>query len=155
MDPHVLQRELIRAHLKFYSWKEAFRHLLFSRDRVYNAVIRFAGSILARKILFRMRPYNRQLRRLDRWSEEVESRYQRLVKPLGSKVQSLGKGISQSAGPVRASVEEFLGWLRKSLERIPQEFSGYGQRYVRYKTEAVRATLSREALPATLPSRGS
>jgi len=155
MDPHVLQRELDRAHLKFYSWKEAFRHLLFSRDRVYNALIRVAGNILTRKVHFQMRPYIRRLRRLDRWSEEVESRYQRLVRPLGSKVQRLGRGISQTAGPVRASVEEFLAWLRASLEKIPQEFSGYGQRYVRFKTEAVRTALPREALGGSLASRGA
>lgn len=155
MSPVVLQRELDRAHLKFYSWSEAFRHLLFSRDRLYNALIRVSGNILTRKIHFRMRAYSRRLRRLDRWSQEVESRYQRLVRPLGIKVQALGKEISETAGPLRASVEEFAAWLRKSLERIPQEFSGYGQRYVRFKTEALRAILPREALTAGAPSGGA
>jgi len=153
MDPHVLQRELDRAHLKFYSWKEAFRHFLFSQDRIYNAVIRVLGNILTHKIRLQMRPYHRQLRQLDRWSEEVDSRYQRLIKPLSTRVQNLGKGISQSAGPVRASVEEFLRWLKTSLEKIPQEFSAYGQRYARFKAEAVQAVLPRGSLSGNRPSR--
>jgi len=156
LEPHVLQRELNRAHLEFYSWREALRRLFVSRyDRIYHALIRVSGNLLTRKILFQSRGYLRQLRALDRWSEEVESRYQKLVRVLGGGVQSLGKGISQTAGPVRASAEEFLGWLRKSVERIPQEFAGYGQRYARFKTEAVRAALPREAMPAALPSRGA
>jgi radical SAM superfamily enzyme YgiQ (UPF0313 family) len=137
MDPHVLQKELVRAHLRFYSWKEALRHLLFSRDRFYNAIIRILGHALTRKIHRQMRPYGKQLKALDRWSEELESRYQRLARRLGTKVQNVGKGISQTAGPVRASAEEFLRWLRNSLENIPQEFSSYGQRYVNSKTEAI------------------
>jgi radical SAM superfamily enzyme YgiQ (UPF0313 family) len=137
IPPHVLQKELVRAHLRFYSWKEAFRHLLFSRDRFYNAVIRILGHALARKIQRQMRPYGRQLKALDRWSEELESRYQRLARHLGTKVQNVGKGISRTAGPVRASAEEILRWLRNSLEKIPQEFSSYGQRYVDSKARAI------------------
>jgi radical SAM superfamily enzyme YgiQ (UPF0313 family) len=140
IDPHVLQRELSRAHMKFYSWKEALRHLLFSKDRGYNAVIRILGNVLARKIHRQMKPYNKQLKALDLWSEEVESRYQRLVKQLGDKVQTLGKGISQTAGPVRISAEEFVRWLRTSLEKIPEEFLSYGQRYVTFKTRALLNT---------------
>jgi len=151
MSPHVLQRELDRAHLEFYSWREAVRRLFLSRyDRLYHAAIRISGNLLTRRIHFRMRRYTRQLRDLDRWSREVETRHQRLLRPLGEKVQSLGKGLSQSAAPVRASVEEFVAWLRRSLEKLPQEFAGYGQRYVRFKTEAVRATLPRDSLPEVL-----
>ena len=141
MPPHVLQKELVRAHLRFYSWKEALRHLLFSKDRFYNAIIRILGHALARKIHRQMRPYGRQLQALDRWSEEVESRYQRLARQLGAKVQNVGRGISQTAEPVRASAEEFLRWLRNSLEKIPREFSSYGQRYVDSKTEAISEEL--------------
>jgi radical SAM superfamily enzyme YgiQ (UPF0313 family) len=137
MSPYVLQKELLRAHLRFYSWKEAFRHLLFSKDRWYNAILRIMGHALARKVHRQLRPYGRQLQALDRWSEEVESRYQRLVRQLGDKVQNLGKEISQTAGPVRASAEEFVTWLRKSLEKIPREFLSYGQRYAAFKTEAL------------------
>ena len=32
-------------------------------------------------------------------------------------MQNLGKEISQTVGPVRASAEEFVGWLRKSVEK--------------------------------------
>ena len=137
IPPHVLQKELVRAHLRFYSWKEALRHLLFSKNRLYNAGIRILGHALARKIHRQMRPYGRQLQVLDRWSEEVETRYQRLVRQLGDKVKALGKELSQTAGPVRASAEEFVGWLRKSVEKIPRQFSSYGQRYVNSKTETI------------------
>ena len=141
IPPHVLQKELVRAHLRFYSWKEAFRHLLFSRDRFYNAIIRILGHSLTRKICRQMKPYRKQLKALDTWSEELESRYQRLARQLGSKVQNVGRGISQTAEPVRASAEEFVRWLRMSLEKIPQEFSSYGHRYVKAKTEAIRNEL--------------
>jgi len=154
ISPHVLQEELVRAHMIFYSWKEAFRHLLFSQNRLYNAVIRVMGRALARKIHRQMRPYGRQLQALDRWSEEVESRYQRLARQLGGKVENLGKGISQAAAPVRASAEEFVRWLRKSLEKIPREFRSYGQRYADFKTEGLFA--SAPATPGTkigTPSR--
>jgi radical SAM superfamily enzyme YgiQ (UPF0313 family) len=137
MSPHILQQELVRAHLRFYSWKEALRHLLFSKDRFYNAIIRILGHALARKVHRQMRPYGRQLQALDRWSEEVESRYQKLVRQLGDKMQNLGKELSQTAGPVRSSAEEFLAWLRKSLEKIPGEFLSYGQRYAAFKTDAL------------------
>jgi hypothetical protein len=52
-------------------------------------------------------------------------------------MQNLGKELSQTAGPVRASAEEFIGWLRKSMENIPREFLSYGQRYAAFKTEAL------------------
>lgn len=137
MPPHVLQKELVRAHLRFYSWTEALRHLLFSKDKLYNAIIRILGHALARKIHRQMRPYGRQLQVLDRWAEEVESRYQRLTRQLRTRVQNVGKGISQTAEPVRVSAGEFLLWLRKSFEKVPQEFSSYGRRYGNSRTEAI------------------
>jgi hypothetical protein len=66
---------------------------------------------------------------------------------LGGKVQNLGKGLSQTAGSVRASAEEFVDWLRKSVERIPGEFLSYGERYAAFKTEALlRAPAPNESL---------
>ena len=45
--PHVLQRETELAHLSFYSIKEAFRFLFFSkRKKFHNFIIRVFGNIL-------------------------------------------------------------------------------------------------------------
>ena len=152
IEPHVLQRELARAHLKFYSWKEAFRHLLFSKDRLSNAMIRIAGNALSRRIRRQLRPYGAQLALLQRWTDEVESRYQRLRRQLGDRVQSLGQGLSQTTAPVRSSAEEFVRWLRGSLERIPQEFRSYAQRYVASRAEAIlAAAVSQDRLSESLP----
>ena len=143
MTPHILQEELSRSHKDFYSWKEAFRQLLVApMDRLYNAKIRILGSFLTLWIHGQVRAYRRKLKALEAWSQEVESRYQLLREEWGSRVQSLSREISQGAEPVRTSSEEFLRWLRKSLEPVPQEFLPYCQRYLKPKIETIRKLLA-------------
>jgi radical SAM superfamily enzyme YgiQ (UPF0313 family) len=143
MTPHVLQEELSRSHKDFYSWKEAFRYLLVAPiDRFYNAKIRILGSFLTLWINRQVRAYRRKLKALEAWSQEVESRYQLLREEWGSRVQSVSREISHSAEPLRASSEEFLRWLKKSLEPLPQEFLPYCQRYLKPKSEAIRKLLA-------------
>jgi radical SAM superfamily enzyme YgiQ (UPF0313 family) len=142
MTPHLLQEELFRSHLDFYSWKEAFRHLLSGpRERLYNARVRIMGGLLAFWIRCQVRGHRRQLKALEAWSQEVDNRYQRLWKEWGGKVQGLSREISHTTEPVRASAEEFIRWLRRSLEPLPQEFLPYCQRYVKPKIDSVRKLL--------------
>jgi radical SAM superfamily enzyme YgiQ (UPF0313 family) len=154
MTPHCLQNEIFRSHQDFYSWKEALRRLLLGPgDRLYNARIRILGGLLTFWIRCQARGYGKQLKTLEAWSREVETRYQRLWKEWGQKVQSLGREISQTAEPVRASAEEFIRWLLNSLDPLPQEFLPYCQRYVKTRIETVRellgaAELETEPFPA-------
>lgn len=141
MPPHDLQQELARAHLEFYSLREAARHLLFSSDRWYNAKIRILGNLLARRILSEMRPYEARLGLLDRWTREMEARFQRLRKQLGSRVEELGSGISQGTAALRTSTEEFVRWLRASAEALPGEFLSYCQMRVAVGAEQARRIL--------------
>lgn len=144
LSPHVLQRELVRAHRQFYSWTEAVRHLLLARGRrLVNAHYRVIGSLLALWILLQTGGHRRRLRALERWSREVETRYARIRRQVGSKVQQLGKGLSPASVPGLSSAEEFARWLRRSLEALPQEFLPYCHRYLVPKIEALR-----KALPA-------
>ncbi len=156
MSPHILQQEISRSHKDFYSWREALRNLFSAPvDRLYNAKIRILGSFLALWIHRQVRTYRRELKTLEAWSQEVENRYQSLWRAWGSRVQNLGREISQTAEPVRESAEEFMGWLKKSLEPLPQEFLPYCRRYVMPKVEAIRDFLvSREGqtLPLTAGS---
>lgn len=140
--PHELQEALTRAHLDFYSWKEAFRHLLLSEDRAYNASIRILGNALARRIASQIGTYQERLTTLDVWSQEMEGRYQRLWKQLSSRVHDLGRELSQGAGPLRASAEEFVRWLRTSAEAIPKEFLPYCQGQISSNLERIRETFS-------------
>ncbi len=133
--PCDLQQELARAHLEFYSLREAVRHLLFSSDRWYNAKIRILGNLLTRRILNEMKPYEDRLGVLDRWTREMEARFQRLRKQLGSRVEELGSGISQGTAALRSSTEEFVRWLRASAEALPREFLSYCQTRVAVSTE--------------------
>ena len=140
--PHVLQDELNRGHLDFYSWQEALRYLLYSQDRVYNAKIRILGNALARRVELRMRSYRERLKRLESWSEEMETRYQRLGRLLNDRVQGIGKGFSLGTGPIQDSADEFIRWLRTSAEAIPKEFLPYCQRQISSTTERIRGALS-------------
>jgi radical SAM superfamily enzyme YgiQ (UPF0313 family) len=149
MTPHLLQEELSRSHKDFYSWKEALRHLLSApRERFYNARIRIMGSFLTLWVHRQVRGYRRQLKALEAWSREVDNRYQGLWKEWGSRVQNLGREISNTAEPVRASAEEFMRWLRKSLEPLPQEFLPYCRRYVRPKIDTIRKVLVAAECPS-------
>ena len=140
--PHLLQEELGRAHLDFYSWQEAFRYLLCSPDRLYNAKVRIFGNALARKIGLQMRSYQERLKSLECWSQEMEVRYQRLGRLLSSRVQGLGKGLSIGTGSLHDSAEEFVRWLRSSAEAIPKEFLPYCQRQISSNSERIRTALS-------------
>jgi radical SAM superfamily enzyme YgiQ (UPF0313 family) len=142
MTPQLLQAEIFRSHQHFYSWKEAFRHLLSGpRERLLNAKLRILGSFLTLWIRCQIRGHRRQLKALEAWSREVDNRYQRLWREWGAKVQHLGRELSQSAEPLRVSAEEFMRWLRRSLEPLPQEFLPYCQRYVRPKVDSIRKLL--------------
>ncbi len=146
MTPYRLQQEIFRSHQDFYSCREAVRHLIHApRERLYNARIRIIGGLLTLWVRSQVREYRRQLKALDAWSREVDDRYQGLWQEWGSRVQILGREISRSAEPVRASAEEFMRWLRKSLDPLPQEFLPYCQRYVRPKIETIRKLLLAEA----------
>jgi radical SAM superfamily enzyme YgiQ (UPF0313 family) len=142
MTPHILQKEIFRAHQDFYSGKEALRHLLSApRERLENARIRIMGGLLTRWIRYQVGGYGRHLKALEAWSTEVDNRYQRLWKEWGGRVQNLSREISQTADPLRVSAEEFMGWLRKSLEPLPREFLPYCQRYAKPKVESIRKLL--------------
>ncbi len=142
MTPHLLQEELFRSHLDFYSWKEALRHLFTApRERLDNARVRIMGCLLTLWIRRQVRGHRRQLKALEAWSLEVDSRYQVVWKELGARVQNLSREISQSAEPLRTSAEEFVGWLKKSLEPLPKEFLPYCQRYVKPKIDSIRRLL--------------
>ncbi len=142
LTPHVLQEEVFRSHLEFYSWKEALRHLFSApRERLDNARIRIMGRLLTLWIRRQVRGHRRRLRVLDAWSLEVDHRYQRLCTEWGQRVQNLSREISQTTEPLRASAEEFMGWLRKSLDTLPQEFLPYCRRYVRPKIDSIRGLL--------------
>ncbi len=142
MSPHLLQEELIRSHQAFYSWKEAFRHLLSGpRERLYNAQVRIMGSLLTLWIRREVRGHRRELKALEAWSREVDNRYQRLWREWENRVQNLSREISHTTEPLRASAEDFMRWLRNSLEPLPQEFLPYCQRYVRPKIDTIRKLL--------------
>ncbi|MEW6439587.1 MAG: radical SAM protein [bacterium] len=127
--PHVLQDELIRGHMDYYSFREAGRFLMFSRTaRVYNAGIRLAGKLLAARIGKQMQPYRDRLMALDHWSQELETRHRTLRDHLTNRIQELGKGLSQSTESLRASGEDFVRWLRESAASAPKEFFAYCQR---------------------------
>ena len=152
MTPHLLQEELSRSHKDFYSWKEALRHLVSApREKFYNAKIRIMGSFLTLWIHRQVRGYRRQLKALEAWSQEVDNRYQSLWKEWGGRVQNLSREISHTTEPVRASAEEFMRWLRKSLEPLPLEFLPYCRRYVRPKIDTIRKMLVASECP-TEPS---
>jgi len=69
-------------------------------------------------------------------------------------VQNLSREVSHTAEPLRASAEEFMRWLRKSLEPLPQEFLPYCQRYVRPKIDSIRKLLvAAECREEPFPSR--
>jgi radical SAM superfamily enzyme YgiQ (UPF0313 family) len=156
MTPHLLQEELSRSHKDFYSWKEALRHLLSApRERLYNAKIRIMGRFLALWIHFQVGPYRRELKALEAWSQEVETRYQRIWREWGGRVQNLSREISHTAEPVRASAEEFMGWLRKSLEPLPKEFLPYCQGYLRPKIETIRKLLASAEFPMEVSPAGT
>ncbi len=146
MTPHRLQREVFRSHQNFYSLREAARSLIHApQERLYNAKIRIIGGLLTLWARSQAREYRRQLKALDAWSREVDDRYHGLWQEWGSRVQNLGREISRTAEPVRASAEEFIGWLRKSLESLPQEFLPYCQRYVGPRIETIRKVLPAES----------
>lgn len=153
MTPHLLQMELFRSHQDFYSLKEAFRHLLCGpRERLYNARIRILGGLLTLWIRYQVRDYRKRLKLLEAWSQEVENRYQRLWKEWSGKVQNLGREISLTAEPVRVSADEFLRWLRKSLEPLPQEFLPYCQRYMKPRIDSIRKLLVAAGVEKPFPA---
>ncbi len=142
--PHILQKELNRASLDFYSWKEAARHLIYSDDKLYNAKLRILGNLLTRKICYQMQPHYQELKTLTAWSEEVEGRYQRLCDKIAGSRQHQGREHLLADASVRTSVEAFVSWLPKSLESLPQAFLPYCQETGIAKIKAIRTVLNAE-----------
>ena len=90
MKAAELQNALLDAHRAFYSFREAFRHLLFPayQHRFYNAMIRFAGRRLVRKICRVMKPHTAALENLDRWAQGFDEQLKVLKKRLASLSES-------------------------------------------------------------------
>ncbi len=123
--PHVLQSELARAHLDFYSFREAIRYLFVSQDKLGNAAIRIKGNILTRQILHSSRSYQRKLETLDRWNLQVEGLYRRLRRGWETMSTEVREEFIRRTEPARDLLEELAKGLRSNMESISGEFLPY------------------------------
>ena len=146
--PHVLQSELGRAHLNFYSWKEALRYLIDSNSRLVNAGIRIQGNLLTREVLKDTSHYQKNLEALDQWNFEVETLYQRLRKKYETMAHDVREEWTRRTEPIKGSVEEFVHGVRSSMESVSEEFVPYCHRHVASILEKAKAHLNIEELSA-------
>jgi hypothetical protein len=151
IPPHILQKELVRAHLRFYSWKEALRHLLFSKTGFTTPSSESLATPWRERSTARCgptaascRPWTVGLKKwkagIRGWQDNWGSRF---------RTSEEGSRRRRTRSEIRGGVHR---WLRKSLDKIPQEFSSYGQRYASVKTEAIFSELghnetARDSLP--------
>lgn len=150
MAPHVLQAELVKAHLDFYSLREALRYLFGSHDRLGNASIRLSGNILTRQIRRSSRSYQKKLESLDQWNAQAEGLYSRLRKRWEAMSHEVGQEVIRRAEPVRASLEELARTLTSGMDSVSTEFLPYCQRRAALILEKARSQLKVDDLKADL-----
>jgi len=138
MTAYELQMGTIEASLRFYSYREAFRHLMQGRG-LFNFLIRIKGRQLAKRILSDNAEYVKSLKQLDDWQHGLHREYEswrewasRLVEDgsleLDEKLDRLQRYLIEKRDHVResyASMEaEFRPYCQSLVDRMIEKLGG-------------------------------
>ena len=137
-----LQRAIALAHQEFYSWSEGLRHLFLtgSHQRLYNCVVRFAGSRLTRRICAEAKPHLNELGRLERWRADFHEIYGKLSASMSRLTGSVSGDMAQSKKVILEALEQGVGRLSEAAHALRQEYQPYCDRLL----DSLSAALNRD-----------
>jgi len=137
MTPKELQEGIVRAFSEFYSFREAVRRL-FSRapQRFNNALIRFLGRRLVRRIVKETRPHQHALDKLNGWLgrvDELYASYRSTLKDLASKVREtradLSEAFDRRYAEWNAKRDRFMSAFDEKLKSLSDALPSLGKTY--------------------------
>jgi hypothetical protein len=140
MTAYELQMGTIEASLKFYSYREAFRHLFQGRG-LFNFLIRIKGRQLAKRILSDNAEYVRSLKQLDDWQHVLHNEYETWREWAARVVEDGSLEIDEKLEQVQRYLAEKKKALRESYASMESEFKPYCQTLVDRMIERIATQL--------------
>ena len=140
MSAYELQIGTIKASLDFYSYREAFRHLIKGRG-LFNFLIRIKGRQLAKRIVSDNAEYIQSLKQLDDWQSKLHSEYESWREWVARIIEDGSVELEQKVEDAHRYLNEKLEQVRESYASIQNEFRPYCQNLVDRLAERVREQL--------------
>jgi hypothetical protein len=126
MTAYELQMGTIEASLNFYSYREAFRHLLNGRG-LFNALIRIKGRQLAKRILADNAEYIRSLRQLDDWQMGFQRECESWREWASKLIEDTNLGLDEKLERIRRFFNEKATEVSASYEALRSDFRPFCQ----------------------------
>jgi radical SAM superfamily enzyme YgiQ (UPF0313 family) len=154
MTAYELQVGTIKASLDFYSYREAWRHLVSGRG-LFNFLIRVKGRQLAKQILTDNKEYVESLRQLDEWQTGLHKEFESWREWAGRIIEDSSMELDEKWEQVQTYMLEKRSEVAASYLSIRQEFRPYCQGFAEKMIEKLRQQFEGAMGPSkglTLPS---
>jgi radical SAM superfamily enzyme YgiQ (UPF0313 family) len=150
MTAYELQMGTIRASLAFYSYREAFRHLLEGQG-LFNFVVRIKGRQLAKRILADNAEYVRSLKQLHDWQTGLHQECESWSQWASRIIEDGSLGLDEKRERLQGYLNEKYKQVRDSYASLQTAFRPYCQNAVDGMIERLRQQL--EAALGGSPTR--
>jgi radical SAM superfamily enzyme YgiQ (UPF0313 family) len=137
MSAYELQMGTIRASLDFYSYREAFRHLLGGRG-LFNFLIRLKGHQLAKRILSDNQEYVKSLKQLDEWQDDLGREFDSWREWASRIIEDGNLGLDEKLEQVQRYLNEKKKEVTASYLSLQQDFRPYCQELADKAIEKLR-----------------
>jgi len=137
MTAYELQMGTIKASLDFYSYREAFRHLLNGKG-LFNFLIRVKGRQLAKRILSDNAEYVKALKQLDEWQMDLRREYESWSE-WASRIKEDGSlGLDEKLEQAQRYLNDKRRQVRDSYSSLEATFRPYCQAVVERMIDALK-----------------
>lgn len=140
MTAYELQMGTIKASLAFYSYREAFRHLLAGRG-MYNFLVRIKGRQLAKRILVDNAEYVRSLKQLHNWQKGLSQECESWSQWAGMIIEDSGLGLDEKREQLQRYLHEKCARVRDSYASLQTTFKPYCEHAVNRMIEELERQL--------------
>ena len=124
MTAYELQMGTIKASLDFYSYREAFRHLLAGRG-LFNFLVRIKGRQLAKRILSDNAEYVRSLKELHDWQKGLDQECESWSDWARRIIEESGLGLDETRDRLQRYLNEKRKQVRDSYASLQTAFRPY------------------------------
>jgi radical SAM superfamily enzyme YgiQ (UPF0313 family) len=126
MSPYELQMGTIKASLDFYSYREAFRHLMAGRG-LFNFLIRIKGRQLAKRILLDNQEYVKSLKQLEDWQTDLGDQFESWREWASRIIEDGNISLDEKLVQVQRYINEKKKEVTASYLSLQQDFRPYCQ----------------------------
>ncbi|PIR16954.1 MAG: hypothetical protein COV46_06175 [Deltaproteobacteria bacterium CG11_big_fil_rev_8_21_14_0_20_49_13] len=134
------------AWLSFYSFKEAFKHLLCGNEHWYNCMVRIWGRKLLSKMIKKDSYYKRSLASLEDWHKRAVNEYDRWSEKVDDISKDMQCSLEEKHRKAREEITRVLKLISEQRDAMDDYFEPYKRKMLEKLEELMQQRLA-ELLP--------